>query len=519
MIYLKYNSKMLVTQKGQATIILAITLVVFLAFCGCAIDEACIYLAKSRLQSAVDAGGISALTNLVNLLRDSEHGIMNGDIRDQIQDAAVEMVNYNLKSQGLVGGTVTARVTVDGRGEGGKKKVDRNIVIEVTAKDFKAPTLFIGMLLPGNRLVIVSASSIARRAPVMVCLALDISTSMRWTTFGHADNKLEEMKKRAKEIMDSLIVNLDQVSLVTFNDTAIVFRGNRDLGGGMRLLTKPYKQDVFNRIDDIRTAIGSSNLAEGIEAGRNQIKRLVDDDPESAKDAFKTVILMTDGDATVLRGLFQNPTGILPPTTPGIYEYYADTEGHQMENVVCDVRIDPDCQDIKKWLNDFSYLDSGDPPQKQGTDAVGNPIPSDLALDPGFELKKEALDLAIVEAEYTKNSRNGADPNDKGITIYTVGFGDTPNPRDPADPYENINYSPNVLIGDRGGIKQYLLRKIANVRPNGDPQFETGSYSNVTGGYNDDQSEGLYIPNPQTQDELLPLISRIQQAAKIRLVE
>ncbi len=484
-------------QKGQALVLITLSAAALMAFTGLGIDAANMYLRKAKLQAAIDAGTIAGITKLVARVSESAD-LSEQDISVEVaENIAKQVAAFNMKEMRLVEGSLDA-IETQVNAEGSIDSNTRAITLDVSAT-ISIKTLLLGVLTQLSSSVDATATGTGRRNPAIVSLVLDRSGSMRCN--GGCPQKLEDMKTAAKSFVDSFVTNVDQMALISFNGVATV-------DFNMSVLTSSVKNNLKNAIDDIN-ADGWTNISEGIELGRVAIETIVNANQSAAKDAVESIVLMTDGAPTTIRGNWQNvSTGGGPPLTPntpgGDRIYYSLPYSNNFNDRMHDQnQANHACGRIRDCLEDFSYLDSKG--NLQGFDAGGNVITDLFTDDDPMEVRKEMYDLSVIEAGYAKDFRNAQDPEDSGITMFVVGLG-TPNGDAAADdPYEGVESNQT--------LKPILLRAIANVP---DADLDT-PFPYQASNYDPNQPEGLYLETPNSS-ELLELFLKIARRIQLRLV-
>ncbi len=481
-------------------VILALTTVILMALTGLSIDIANLFIKKTRLRIAVDAGSIAGITSLVARISQTGNDVLG---MATAEAASNEMVAYNLKQMGIAASDIKEIIST-----AAVDSASREMTLTVNAS-INVKTLFMGLIRSPNPSSTINAQSVAKRNPALISLVLDSSGSMSGT-------KIADLKTAAGAFVDTFLENVDQMAVIKFNYKGTVIHP-MDV---IRQSGANSKATIKNQINAL-SAADDTNIAEGLQIGRTQIENAVN----NAQNAVKAIVIMTDGAPTTIRGHFLKPRATKPsgaPTTwqplgqnpagSGLYDYYAqtDSDDNVLNKDAGNVLPPPTehCSDhlpnapigIANCLNDYSYLDSKG--VQRGKDDAGSTI-TNLSNSGQSEIEKEAYDLAAIEAGYAKNSKIAANPTDTGITIYAIGLGVESGNK--IDPYQDVN--------DTGTIKSILLRKIANdPLSSGDPAFPGQNK------FESSQPSGLYLQTPDSS-KLTSLFLTIARRIQIRLVK
>lgn len=480
------------SQNGQALVILTLSAVILMALTGLGIDVANLFLKKARLQAAIDAATIAGITSLVT--RVSETSDPGPTTTLAAETAAKQIAAFNIQQMGLMEGSlaeieqlIDATATVH--------PVTREMTLSVSAT-LSVNTLFVDIIGLADH-TDVSASGEARRNPAIVSLVLDRSGSM--DCLGSCPGKLQAMKDGAIAFINTFLINVDHLALISFNHIATV---DQDMG----LLTNLAKQAMVDAINAI-AAGGGTNIAEGIQLGRLEIENFIEDNPESTRQAVEAIGLVSDGAPGAIKANLLQPDPTPPggsPLQPNVgseYHYYPIPYNDNTDRIYDSNSNGQPCGSIQNCLLDFSYLDSKG--NLQGFNQSGGTITNLNELG-NSELRKEMYDLAVIEADYAKDFRNPSDPEDTGITIYTVGLGDASTNN--SDPYQSASETIK--------IKPILLRKLANdAQAAGDPIFQPVSVN-----FDPNQPEGVYLETPNS-GELEVLFLEIARRIQLKLIE
>ena len=459
----------LTNKRGQSAITLAMLTISFLLLSGFSLDVANLFIHKTRLQRALDAGGIGGISRY-----------KSGITPTTIKDAAIEIAQYNLHEMGFSDSEITelsGTFTVD---------ADQVATLNLSGKVL-VNTIFM-RLIPNAALatVTVSSDATARRNPAVISLVLDISGSM--------SEEIEVLKLAASSFVRSFEEGLDQMAIIAFADMAFLI-----------VPMQPINFATFDSPINGLTANGYTGFSDAIAMGRKELEKV------NSTIAVKSMVVFTDGAPTAIRPIFIDgktpplPKNYPPPANDQFYDYVAllahlnqatpprllnpSAVTPTCRNACVPAQL-PLCNNIANCLNSFAYNDSrGNPGHFSHIASLNSPY---------TEIRKEGYDLSIIESDYAKTD---------GTTIYSVGLGTEASVSN--DPYQNVN--------DSSSLKSVLLRRVANdPLTSGDPSFPSSDPDpDLTN--NPSHPEGAYFL-AENAGELDQLFDTIAQRIKLRLL-
>ena len=522
-----FNADRLGKESGQATILIALSIPVFLILMGLAIDSGYLYLMRSKLQRAVDAATISGIDLVSRGFTDSE-----------VDAHATEMGIVNAELAGISQSQLNQfEVTV-------QTDLATRITTVTADASFNADVILL-RLIPGLVTKQVRAVAAAERIPVLISLVLDFSSSMsdECSPTGCARTKLDDLKDAAIAFINQFS-SKDQIALITFNEVATV---NYDI----KNLNKNDLEIEIRNIPPPSFSTGATNIPEGLELGREEIENVIVTLGGGATNYAKALVLFTDGAPNVFRADFFNPKVVcaasdplctFPPTNGSQYDYYLWTVGGAEKFFPPGdpqklYSPSPSCGPAN--LDGYFYI-TNDCVANLGYHEYSHPLTTHgtYITDSGAQVEEvlhQPYLFSIVESDYAKTGLdNNATTSADNITVYTVGLGREPNSCppatpcctsppffcgscdcfSPADPYQNVWDLGNVYV------KTVFLRRIANdpaVRRLNDPEFTNDpGYLNLARNPNYPRGASLITPNA---DELRDVFLEIARRIKQRLVQ
>jgi Flp pilus assembly protein TadG len=258
---MKYSSRKLSEQSGQAVIMAAFALFALLAVLGLAVDLGRFVVVKAQLSKAVDAAALSGARVLPTG-------------RPNARAAALEYGEMNFENEFL--GTTSHGFSVSFSN-------DRSEALVHVAGRTDLPTTFLRLV--GIRNVTVRAAADAVRRPLSIAMVLDNTESL-----GKKFNGIDAvgyLKDAAGSFVGFFDDDMDKMGLVLFSTgTEIKFPLSHGFSGTMSNTILTMKDWSF------------TNLSDGLVAGRKELEK--DHDPTS----YRALVFFTDGRPTALRGVF-----------------------------------------------------------------------------------------------------------------------------------------------------------------------------------------------------------------------
>jgi Flp pilus assembly protein TadG len=189
-------------QRGYAVIMTALTMLVSLPLVGLAVDVSTLYMIKTKLQQAVDAGALAGARALAN-------GSTVAQQAANAESTATQFFNANFPT-GFWGTTNInlAAPTVDSTSVPNYRSV-------TTSATVTAPLYFLRVL--GQNTTLIAASSQAGRRDVAMVLVLDRSSSMNYPFMGTTACAI--MVTDAAQFLNYFAPGRDMVGLVVFGSS------------------------------------------------------------------------------------------------------------------------------------------------------------------------------------------------------------------------------------------------------------------------------------------------------------
>lgn len=191
------------SRQGGTTTFLAAAIIPLVAFGGLAIDTARGYLVKTRLQYALDAAALAG----------------GGAMFDETKrDAAIMAIFKANLPAGYMGATVNGpHISVNG--------VDQTIKVEAVVALETSLMRVVGI----NEMNVSAVTEVQRQVKGMeLALVLDITGSMRETTSGSVQSKLEDLRDAAAKLVDILYAGRDEVE--DFYVAVVPYTGTVNIG-------------------------------------------------------------------------------------------------------------------------------------------------------------------------------------------------------------------------------------------------------------------------------------------------
>lgn len=257
--------------RPRGFILLATALVIFflIPVVGLSVDAGVLYLVKTKLSMAVDAGALAGARAL-------SRGVSNDQQIASAQDTARAYVRANFPTNFLPDTNLTiAAPNVD-------LSVENRRSVTVSA-NVDAPLYF--MKVFGMNSTRVAASGTAVRRDVNVAVVLDRSGSLQ------NSGSCEAVKANAASFVNRFSEGRDNVGLVTFATSS---RDDFQLASNFQTAT-PNVVDIVNSV----VCTGGTNSAQGLWQGYKQLVAL------NEPNALNAILFFTDGQPTAFSGQFK----------------------------------------------------------------------------------------------------------------------------------------------------------------------------------------------------------------------
>jgi Flp pilus assembly protein TadG len=438
-------------RRGFALLVLAATIIPIFACVGLAIDTSILYVLKSKLSAAVDAGSLAGARAL-------SRGINDTAQRTRAQEVATSYVRANFVS----GYMMSAGLTID------QPQVDISISnqrsVTVTAS-VRSPTFFMRVLTGSQPLIRAAATAIRRDVNIM--LVLDRSKSM------NDSGSCDDMRSAASGFVSKFAPGRDNVGLETFaTSTVVEFPIGDDFATASTTLN--------TRISRISCASGGTSSADALSRAYWELAGL--NQPAS----LNAIVFFTDGQPTAVNANIPITAGgpcpaSARPTLPGVWTLGGTPWGilnsqNGLSPIADDNRATPNSAGCGFTPTDFT--DTSDYTYIPNTDVWGN------GLDTGFMTGISRSSIAggsrirkDVAANVVPAATNAADDAGRRIRVGAA---------------MNGRALPNVVIFGIGlGNASSPASHTFMLRVTNDSQSPL---------YTPDQREGLYVFAPSAAD-------------------
>lgn len=261
-------------ERGQITVLLAISLTVLLLFMALAIDVGFAYVTKAKLSKAVDAACLTAMRNL------AQGHTTAGNL-------AVESFNANYRASGLdaTAPSITVAFTTDAYGQ---------TLVNVSAT--ATTRTFFMRILPQFQTFSVSDSAQATRGKLVMTLVLDRSGSMS------SNGGSKALPPAVTSFVNYFDDNDDDVAMVSFASNAT--------------LDVPIKHNFITPITNAAKAlsfVGGTFGLGGLTAAKAQNESV---SVQPGQNVVKVAVYFTDGYVNVIQDTFN-----CGPGHPTLYNY------------------------------------------------------------------------------------------------------------------------------------------------------------------------------------------------------
>jgi Flp pilus assembly protein TadG len=273
-------------ERGFVLVVMVFGMMLILSTVGLGVDAGVAYVARIRLQAAVDASALAAARSLNTSLTTSQ----------QVSDAATVGTNFfNGNFPPGMFNTTSSAVAISSAY--GTTSSTLNTFYITADGSTMAPTYF--MKLFSHDRFKVTARATASRRDINVILVLDRSGSMNTTQAGTSQTACAIMKSSASAFVDLFSNNRDTLGLVAFNiGSSVAFAPSTDFNSGMKA--------AINAL----TCGGGTNTSNGLNRAYAQLQAL------NNPGKLNVIVLFTDGQANALTADF--PVKMVSDTRYGI---------------------------------------------------------------------------------------------------------------------------------------------------------------------------------------------------------
>lgn len=435
-------------QKGMAVVAAAAILLMVVPMVGLAIDVSILFIAKTRLQGAVDG---AALVGARSLAR----GVNGSAQIASAQNAATAYVKTNFPSGYFFSYNLQIPTpTVD-------LSVAFQRSVSVTA-NVQVPALFERIL--GFTSNTVAAAALATRRDVNIIIAMDRSGSLQ------ASGSCAALKQAAVNFVNQFANGRDNVGLLTFATSSWV-----DFPLSNNFLPATANPDIITKINNVACA-GSTSSAQALWQAYDQLVNL------NQAGALNIILFFTDGQPTgVTVDMVMNTPPCTQTTTVGVDKilrgHFGVFTNYSANFGLLNWSIGPspepngdlvptpknaNCAFMNGWsnngsvngmttLSDFKYLPA--------TDIFGNSLDSGWlpvtyangGINPNSTTNMQNLTQNAADNAAARIRAGANDPTYgrglTGITIYSIGLGNAAIPASPVF-LERVSNDPASPIYD-----------------------------------------------------------------------
>ncbi|MGO4331834.1 VWA domain-containing protein [Cupriavidus sp. 2TAF22] len=257
-------------QRGQITLVAAVTMIGLLGAAGLAIDAGMAYVTKAKLNAAVDSAAVAAARAVTN-------GTTQPDQAAAARQAAQDFFNTNFPSGYLqaVPTLATPAVLFDTPTAGA-------VTINVSASATMPLTL---MKVLGMNNVAVAATAQSIRKDLDLIFVIDASGSMSpvWST----------VKSNANTFLDQFSPSSDRVGLVHFASGAV---SDIPISKTTRGFDRKTMQSTISGLSNG----GNTNYAEALYQARSQLDSIT-----TNRSSLRVVVFFSDGQPNTLAATYQ----------------------------------------------------------------------------------------------------------------------------------------------------------------------------------------------------------------------
>ncbi|WP_454720333.1 MULTISPECIES: VWA domain-containing protein [Cupriavidus] len=260
-------------QRGQITLIAAMTMIGLLGVAGLAVDAGMAYVTKAKLNAAVDSAAVAAARAVTN-------GTTQSDQAAAARQAAQDFFDTNFPSGYLqaVPTMATPSVLFDTPTSGA-------VTINVSASATMPLTL---MKVLGFNNVAVAATAQSIRRDLDLIFVIDASSSMSpvWST----------VKSNANSFLDQFSPSSDRVGLVHFASGGL---SDIAISTTTRGFDRPNMQSTITKLSNG----GNTNYAEALYQARAQLDSIT-----SNRSSLRVVVFFSDGQPNTLAASYKMGT-------------------------------------------------------------------------------------------------------------------------------------------------------------------------------------------------------------------
>jgi Flp pilus assembly protein TadG len=472
-------------RKGSALVMFTLMLpTVILPMVGLAIDGTMLFMVKSKLSAAVDAGAIGAAQSLSS-------GMDLSSQRETAMRTAQQFVTANFpnnywNSSNVRFGTVQV-----------VEETKRRVVTLKASVD--VPLLF--MRIFGKDKQTVTAEGQAARRDVRMILVLDRSNSMA--------GSMDALRSAATYFVSRFAEGRDEVGLVVYGTTAIVAFPERVVGVAGTGPASNFKSKTPNNVTSLIQGTNEccgTGIAEALYLAWEELKK----NPKPG--ALNLVVLFTDGQPSAFTVYANNPSeNIIRSTSQCAYKNAASPKmigaftllgqynsGTSARGLYRDMQttLNGTAPDVKRWIatmgptNTEGGYGSDLSSPTRGCLAIDNPdasIDTDIAFLPTRDAFGNRTDsAAVTDAKYYSGARNPYAVK-YNYQIYLASWSAAD---DAAQRIRNdADLSPTIYtIGLTNQVDDVLMRRIANVNHSTNHSFDSS------------KAIGKYIKAPTTAE-------------------
>jgi Flp pilus assembly protein TadG len=259
--------------KGFALLLFGVMVVPLVGLVGLTIDTGVLYVIKSKLSAAVDAGSLAGARAL-------SRGSDDDTQRARAQQVAASYVRANFPNGYMLTGTLSVPVPTVTSNIANQRSVSVNASVQ-------APTFFTRIL--GFEGAVVQASAMAVRRDVNVMLVIDRSRSLE------ASGSCDELRAAAIGFVTKFAPGRDNLGLVTYASSSFL---EFPMGSNFAIASPTLETRIGNII-----CTGGTASADGLSRGYWNLAGL------NQPAALNVILFFTDGQPTAITHRFTRQTG------------------------------------------------------------------------------------------------------------------------------------------------------------------------------------------------------------------
>ena len=350
-------------ERGQITLLLAISLTILLLFMALAIDVGLAYVTKAKLSKAVDAACLTAMRNLAQG-------------QTKAGKLALNSFNANYPASGLdaVSPSITVGFTTDAYGQ---------TLVNVSAT--ATTRTFFMRILPQFQTFSVSDSAQATRGKLVMSLILDRSGSM------NNNGGAAALPPAVTSFVNYFDNANDEVAMVTFASNATV-----DVPIGYNFISP-----ITTAVEAMKPGGGTFGLG-GITAAKAQNESVV---AQPGQNLVKVAVYFTDGYVNVIQDTFN-----CGPGHPTLYNYGGYDTGTQVDF------FDPGSGTDWGGLNTQGYPPHSPKPDCTGVTKFTSAIDGTLKSFTRTNVTADAKYRSLLVANAMRA---------EGMVVYSIGLGNS----------------------------------------------------------------------------------------------